>query len=1170
MPAHAPPSPGAVPAAKRIRKSSPGRLSLEVGIATADAMPDTAETSPADDHSAGGGANGGSSGANGSSAGAGAGSSSGSGGGSSKANQSSNFRNVSACNRCRLRKNRCDQRLPSCVSCEKAGVACVGYDPITKKEIPRSYVYYLETRVEQLEAILREKNIAFPPADELEHSSTMRSVTESARASAFTDQSKSGLSSSGLETGGVGGGGHGSSSASESRGGDSRSARQQANDEDDNGVASATSRIQKLVARANQTRDQGTSNPRHLGAATGVSFARVVFAAVQSSVSDQKSISDKGSIRPYKPIAGNGSVGAGTSMRDSFFGLHTKPTIHPAVFPDRELGQKLVSLYFEHANPQIPVLHREDFMQMFEQAYATEGRVRGPKELYMLNMVFAIGGGIIVGDHGKSEDADGEGGEKDDEGGNHGRGGTRSRSKQCQPEEYHASAIVHLEACLSNSGGGLEELQAVLLLANFALLRPVPPGLWYIIGVAVRLAVDLGLYYEDGKDVETGLSAKASANEALTRERGRREYVRDLRRRLWWCTYSFDRLVSVCVGRPPGVSDLVMTTEFPSLLDDRYITPNGFLREEHDPSEPTYKRVAYHYFHLRVLQSEIIQVLQYQQAQVALAASTEKNHPLLSANLPSPFLAKFDSFRTWRIDIDRRLYKWKTTMPPKPENGVAFSTEFLELNYWQCIIMLYRQSLSVPPMFEGEYHTSKEVNNPTPYQSELREDEDRVYLKVAEAGQRILRLYRQLHLIGLVNYTYLATHHLFMAGISYLYAIWHSPIVRSRLSMDEVDFTILAATSVFSDLIDKCPPAEACRDAFDRTAKATIKMANSTGGFGQTASFHAYQSRRQSRGAADGQRLDWGFSPSDVSPAMSTTSAVTVVGGSNAQHGNAQQNVAPSASHRHQQQQRQTNDPSRPRQYQLQLQQHQQQQQQLSQQRYDQQPVNDGYGGGGPMQKAAHMSSMGDASRSYRGAGGAGLPGSLKMEQDGFSLMQTAPNPPCSTASSYEMIGTPDGSAVDPSSMLTSPVLGGPQQQQQQGMSPMSGSLQGTPVTPTAPAYLNQMQQQHQQHQRQHAQQPQQANAVYTPNSQTFSDLQGMEFLQELNGNNGDGTGPMVGGGGGLMGDQQMDFGLNFGWEGMHHDFNDGQQLDLFDGFFFGGQQGGSGGGSGGGNPGGM
>lgn len=50
--------------------------------------------------------------------------------------------------------------------------------------------------------------------------------------------------------------------------------------------------------------------------------------------------------------------------------------------------------------------------------------------------------------------------------------------------------------------------------------------------------------------------------------------------------------------------------------------------------------------------------------------------------------------------------------------------------------------------------------------------------------------------------------------------------------MDEVDFTVLAAKSVFTDLIEKCPPAETCRDAFDRTAKATIKMASSAGGFG--------------------------------------------------------------------------------------------------------------------------------------------------------------------------------------------------------------------------------------------------------------------------------------------------------------------------------------------------
>lgn len=309
--------------------------------------------------------------------------------------------------------------------------------------------------------------------------------------------------------------------------------------------------------------------------------------------------------------------------------------------------------------------------------------------------------------------------------------------------------------------------------------------------MATRLAVDLGLHYEDGKDIEFDLSepprmvkveegTNDRSREAVMREKGRREYVRDMRRRLWWCTYSFDRLVSTCVGRPFGVSDQVITTEFPSMLDDDYITQLGFTRPQ-SFDEPSYKIVAKHYFRLRLMQSEILQVLQYQQAKIARFNGQNLRNEYMHTSLPSPFLQKFDSFRSWRRNIDERLYEWKNSAPTKSESGVAFSPEFLELNYWQAIIMLYRQSLSVPSMFEGEYATSKEVNSPSVYTAEQQEDEERVYLKVAEAGQKILRLYRQLHVMGLVNYTYLATHHLFMAGVSYLYAIWHSHVVRSRL-----------------------------------------------------------------------------------------------------------------------------------------------------------------------------------------------------------------------------------------------------------------------------------------------------------------------------------------------------------------------------------------------------
>ena len=538
-------------------------------------------------------------------------------------------------------------------------------------------------------------------------------------------------------------------------------------------------KINKLVSNIGMVSVEGASDPRYLGSTSGISFARVVAAAIKSSVPDKNG-------RNSKP----GSVGAaaaatsGTSMRDSFFGLHSKPSIRPAPFPDKELALKLVNLYFEHANCQIPILHRGEFMILFGRAYQSKDRQRSSRELYMLNIVFAIGAGIILEDSSSAKNSP-----------------ERTRSPpfkqeplsptfkkqklsnlQRQPEEYHASAMVHLESFLGSMpaadrpegfGGGLEQLQAVLLLAGFALLRPVAPGLWYITGVAVRLGIDLGLHYEDGAVIDDTAgqgqmpqnSTDPNAQGIDAKERGRREWVRDLRRRLWWCVYSFDRLVSTCVGRPFGITDQVITTDWPSVLDDKDITPEGFLVSSHNFNGPSYKRVAHHYFRLRLLQSEILQVLQYRQAKRVHGKDRERSNQYMHTNLSSSFLQPFrGSFHAWRKDIDRRLWEWKESAPLQQDTTVKFNIRFLELNYWQAVIMLYRQSLSVPATFAGERGPHNEVESPLSPNMDDHEAEDEIFLKVAEAGQRVLKLYKQLHKAHVVNYTYLATVHLFMAG----------------------------------------------------------------------------------------------------------------------------------------------------------------------------------------------------------------------------------------------------------------------------------------------------------------------------------------------------------------------------------------------------------------------
>ncbi|EED22278.1 C6 transcription factor (UaY), putative [Talaromyces stipitatus ATCC 10500] len=722
----------------------------------------------------------------------------------------SSFRNVSACNRCRLRKNRCDQRLPRCQTCEKADAKCVGFDPITKREIPRSYVFFLEARVTYLERLLLKNGIEFKPSSAFDGEMEVRGTNQVSEQDAETAASK--------ET------------KKESK--KNEKALEEKKDSKQRDLVSNKSRdpdskehLDQLVSNIGMVSVQAMSDSRYLGSTSGISFARLVFAAVKSSVNT--SGSEPGSARLTERKSSNST---GSTIRETFFGLQSRPLMQQAAFPDRELADRLVSLYFEHANPQMPILHRGDFLELVNRVYETEESARSSRDLYLLNIVFAIGAGIIFEGRRRSSD-------DEEDGSNSGNRSSPSHSAkkqklsgvQFQPEEYHAAAVVHWEAFLSASpmadstGGGLDELQAYLLLASFALLRPVAPGLWYIVGVAVRLAIDLGLHHEDGTGIDSiGEENVVSPNQPVHPERGRLQYIRDHRRRLWWCVYSFDRLVSTCVGRPFGITDQVITTEFLSILDDRYITKSGFRPPKGDV--PSYKHVSYHYLKLRLLQSEIQQVLQYQQARFVRRSGKNSSNHFMHTKLQSPFLERFDSFRSWRRDVHRRLLEWKDSSPTKKETGVQFSLELFELNYYQALIMLYRQTLTVPAALAGDLHPTEDVSSPPSFDLDDREDEDDIYLQIAEAGQKVIKIYRQLHRVRLVNYTYMTTHHLFMAGISFLFAIWHSPVVRSRLTLDDVDFTVLAATSIFSDLIEVCPPAETCRDAFERMSRATVRM----------------------------------------------------------------------------------------------------------------------------------------------------------------------------------------------------------------------------------------------------------------------------------------------------------------------------------------------------------
>ncbi|PLB36902.1 Zn(II)2Cys6 transcription factor [Aspergillus candidus] len=668
-------------------------------------------------------------------------------------NQPSAFRNVSSCRRCRLRKGRCDQRLPRCRPCEKVGARCISYDPITRREFPRSYVYFLETRIAYLQSVLVRHDVPFEPEAAFDEKQIVITTLPATEAQPVFDSD-----------------------------------------------AENTSNIEPSAVEQPVDKDNNNSH------SSGNNILRSATTNTDSALLE--SIPSNRALSPTR-----------------------------SSLPDRDLADRLVQLYFEHANPQLPVLHRGEFTDLIAATYATPDTARPQRTLFFLFIVFAIGAGIVFED--RREDAN-----------------ERAKPTKSQPEAYHATAISHLHSSSSSITDftRLESLQAVILLAHFALLRPVAPGPAHTAGLALRTAIDMGLYmdrHDDPHPTTSKAVAKSAKSTCWT--------PLDQRRRLWWCVYSLDRLIAPCTGRPFGIADQVISTGFPAIPADQAIRQAGCV--------PCSKYIARHYFQLRVLQSEVHEgVLGYCAARgrdsssfsasssSSAAAASSGDVAAAAASFPSPptgddsdshrtnaarFLKKLGvrSFSEWVGNVRTRLDAWRARVPVVRRPGAWFPAALLELDYWLTVNLLYRGSVRVPGglAWDSDLGFGLGLGGRPRVDENGDESEDEgdenVSIEVAEASQKVLQIYRMMHHVRLVNYTYLATHSIFMAGSFFLFTIWNSPLVRSRLTLDEIDYTLLAGTSVLTDMIDKYPHAEACRDALARMGVATVQMCLSTGGF---------------------------------------------------------------------------------------------------------------------------------------------------------------------------------------------------------------------------------------------------------------------------------------------------------------------------------------------------
>jgi hypothetical protein len=156
-------------------------------------------------------------------------------------------------------------------------------------------------------------------------------------------------------------------------------------------------------------------------------------------------------------------------------------------------------------------------------------------------------------------------------------------------DSYYLAALPFLEAAIQPMDLGT--LQCFALITQYSLVTPTRTASSWVVGMATRLCQELGITDES----TIKFSKEGTPLDPLGV---------DLRRRLFWIIIQFEFGVAHSLGRPCSwaVSHDHVNVQFFLPYDDDYITKSGVA-----PNAPLSmkKRIAMHFFKMRLLQSEI-------------------------------------------------------------------------------------------------------------------------------------------------------------------------------------------------------------------------------------------------------------------------------------------------------------------------------------------------------------------------------------------------------------------------------------------------------------------------------------------------------------------------------------------------------------------------------------
>ncbi|KAK5120928.1 hypothetical protein LTR85_005712 [Meristemomyces frigidus] len=231
------------------------------------------------------------------------------------------------------------------------------------------------------------------------------------------------------------------------------------------------------------------------------------------------------------------------------------------VSPD--VASRLFHGYMKHVATRYPVLQSTWIYDL----HCRRDRIHDPYERSTLHLVYAIAGRFLQT--------------------------TGETSSSFFPDRHQAQVLQDLDEMLRYHD--TRSVVTLLLLAIYSLRAEGGPGAWTYIGLAMRIAIDLGLHRQ-------------------TTAMNRLGFDVEMRKRLFWSCYTMDRQISIPLGRPFSVADHDIDIELPLDVDEacqdiRALQLAAMLDANMPRTESTTLTAFLHILRIRRIESSIQQTI---------------------------------------------------------------------------------------------------------------------------------------------------------------------------------------------------------------------------------------------------------------------------------------------------------------------------------------------------------------------------------------------------------------------------------------------------------------------------------------------------------------------------------------------------------------------------------